>query len=293
MREEPGSITGEQAFDLVRLCRYFSELSPQPMVAVEGETHIVRHLNAAFSHLVGKEATELLGRPFAEAVPEGEENGCLPLLDRVYRTGTPEILVEQEHCHTTPAVYWSYSVWAILGTDERPVGVIIQVSDTTEVAVFRRQSVAMNEQLLISGTRQHELTETAERANHLKDEFLATLSHELRTPLTAIVGWSDMLGDSRLDPVASIRAGEVIRRNARMQVQLIDDLLDVSRIITGKLRLSVQPVDLGSIIIAAVDGLRPAAEAKEIRVQLRLDSPAGQVSTRCGHFPTRRRSYPA
>ena len=162
--------------------------------------------------------------------------------------------------------------------DERPVGVIIQVSDTTEVAVFRRQSVAMNEQLLISTTRQHELTESAERANRLKDEFLATLSHELRTPLTAIVGWSEMLGKPQLDPVTAQRAVEVIRRNARVQVQMIDDLLDVSRIITGKLRLSVQPVDLGSTIIAAVDGLRPAAEAKEIRVQLRLDSPAGHVS---------------
>ena len=277
MREKSWSATGEQAFDIVRLCRYFSELSPQPMVAVEGMTHIVRHLNSAFSRLVGKEATELLGRPFAEAVPEGEKNGCLSLFDRVYRTGTPEILVEQEHCHTPP-VYWSYSVWAILGADERPAGVIIQVTDVTETAIFRRQVTAMNEQLLISATRQHELTETAERANRLKDDFLATLSHELRTPLTAIVGWSEMLGNPRLNPVDSLRAGEVIRRNARIQVQMVDDLLDVSRIITGKLRLSVQPVDLGSIVIAAVDGLRPAAEAKEIRVQLRLDSPAGQVS---------------
>ena len=277
MREESGSIKGEQAFDLVRLCRYFSELSPQPMVAVEGTTHVVRHLNAAFARLVGKEATELLGRPFAEAVPEGEENGCLSLFDRVYRTGRPEILVEQEHSHTPP-MYWSYSVWAVLGADERPVGIIIQVTDVTETAIFRRQVTAMNEQLLISATRQHELTESAERASRLKDDFLATLSHELRTPLTAIVGWSEMLGDPRLTPVDSLRAGEVIRRNARMQVQLIDDLLDVSRIITGKLRLSVQPVDLGAIIITAVDGLRPAAEAKEIRLQLQLDAPAGQVS---------------
>ena len=277
MRLEPRSVTGEQAFDVLRLSRYFSELSPHPMVAVEGTTHMVRHLNAAFSRLVGKEATELVGRPVAEAVPEGEENRCLSLFDRVYRSGTPETLVEQEHCQTPP-VYWSYSVWAILGADERPVGLMIQVTDATEIAIFRRQVMAMNEQLLLSATRQHELTETAERANHLKDEFLATLSHELRTPLTLIVGWSHMLGNSKLNSVASSRAIEVIRRNALMQVQMVDDLLDVSRIITGKLRLTVQPVDLGTIIIAAVDGLRPAAEAKEIRLQLQLDSPAGQVS---------------
>jgi PAS domain S-box-containing protein len=247
------------------------------MVAVEGSTHIVRHVNAAFSRLVGKEAAELIGRPFAEAVPEGEENGCLSLLDRVYRTGTPEILVEQEHSQTPP-VYWSYSVWAILGADERPVGVIIQVTDVTEMAFFRRRVTAMNEQLLISATRQHELTETAERANHLKDDFLATLSHELRTPLTAIIGWSEMLGTPKLDPVVILRAIEVIRHNAWMQVQMVDDLLDVSRIITGKLRLRAQPVDLDVIIIAAVDGLRPAAEAREISLQLQLDAPRGQVS---------------
>ncbi|MCA1601411.1 MAG: PAS domain-containing sensor histidine kinase [Acidobacteria bacterium] len=265
MRVKPGSVTGDRTFELVRLCRYFSELSPQPMVAVEGTTHIVRHLNAAFARLVGKEAKELIGRPFAEAVPEGENNGCLALLDRVYRTGIPEILVEQEHRQTKPPVYWSYSVWAILGADERPAGVIIQVTDVTEIAIFRVQSRAMNEQLLLSATRQHELTEAAERANHLKDEFLATLSHELRTPLTAILGWAQMLGNPKLDPTDSLRAIEVIRRNARMQVQMVEDLLDVSRIITGKLRLNVQPVDLGTIIIAAVDGLRPAAEAKHHR----------------------------
>jgi CheY-like chemotaxis protein len=136
----------------------------------------------------------------------------------------------------------------------------------------------MNEQLLLSSTRQHELTETAEKANHLKDDFLAMLSHELRTPLTAIVGWAEMLGNSKLDAVASLHAIEVIRRNAQVQVQMIDDLLDVSRIITGKLRLAVQPVDLGTIAIAAIDGLRPAAEAREMRVQLQLDTPARQVS---------------
>lgn len=110
----------------------------------------------------------------------------------------------------------------------------------------------------------------AEKASQLKDEFLATLSHELRTPLTAIVGWIEILANYHIDPVTSSRAIEVIRRNARMQVQMVDDLLDVSRIITGKLHLSVQPVDLSALIIAVVDGQRPAAEAKEIQVRLQL-----------------------
>jgi PAS domain S-box-containing protein len=277
MRKQPGAGTRQQAFDVAGLCRNFSALSPQPLIAVEGERHTVRYVNAAFARLIGVEATKLLGRPFAEAVPEEVENGCLALLDRVYRTGTPEILAEQEH-RQTPPVYWSYSVWAIPGTGKRPVGAVVQVTDVTEVALFRRQAVAVNEQLLLSATRQHELAEVAERANHLKDEFLTTLSHELRTPLTAVVGWADVLATCTLDPEASARAVEIIRRNAWVQVQMIDDLLDVSRIITGKLRLSVQPVDLGIIIIAAVDGLRPAAQAKEIRLHLQLDSPAGRVS---------------
>jgi CheY-like chemotaxis protein len=150
-------------------------------------------------------------------------------------------------------------VWAILGADERPVGVIIQVTDTTEIAIFRRDAVAMNEQLLLSATRQHELTETAERADRLKNEFLATLSHELRTPLTMIVGWSEMLGSPKLDPVTALRAIEVIRRNARMQIQMVDDLLDVSRIITGKLRLNVQLDAPGGQVSGDPDRLQQVA----------------------------------
>ena len=104
-----------------QLCRYLSERSPQPMVAVEGTTHAVIYVNPAFNRLVGRESKALVGRSFAEAVPEGAGNGCLALLDRVFRTGTPEKLAEQEHRQSRPEpVYWSYAVWAILGTDERP-----------------------------------------------------------------------------------------------------------------------------------------------------------------------------
>jgi PAS domain S-box-containing protein len=261
----------------VKLCRYFSELSPQPVIVVEGETHIVRYLNDAFTRLAGKRRTELTGRPFADAVPEGEKNGCLALFDRVYRTGTPETLLEQEHGQSPP-IYWSYSVWPILGVTEHPVGVAIQVTDVTEVALFRKQVLEMNEQLLLSSTRQHKLTEVAEEANQLKDEFLATLSHELRTPLTVIIGWSEMLGDSGLEPQHTARAIETIRRNAQLQVQLIDDLLDTSRIVNGKLRLDMQPLDIRTIISAAVDSLCLAAKDKGIRLHLELDPLVGQIS---------------
>jgi len=123
---------------------------------------------------------------------------------------------------------------------------------------------------------QRELTarREAEAANRAKDEFLATLSHELRTPLNAIVGWTRMLLDGTLDERSVRRALEVIDRNAHLQAQLIEDILDVSRIITGVLRLERKPVDLGSVIGAAYDAVRPAAEAKRIRVQSRLDSAA-------------------
>jgi PAS domain S-box-containing protein len=107
----------------------------------------------------------------------------------------------------------------------------------------------------------------AEEANRIKDEFLATLSHELRTPLNAILGWAQVLQTQNLDSSQSKKALSTIQRNAVAQAQLIDDLLDVSRIITGKLKLDVRPVDLRSVITAAADAARPAAAAKEIRLQ--------------------------
>ena len=114
----------------------------------------------------------------------------------------------------------------------------------------------------------------AETANHAKDEFLATLSHELRTPLNAIVGWTRMLLDGMLDEQSARRALAIIDRNAHAQAKLVTDLLDVSRIITGKLSLTLRPVDLGSVVGAALDTVRPAADAKRIRLISKLTSSA-------------------
>ncbi|HEU4407860.1 MAG TPA: ATP-binding protein [Polyangiaceae bacterium] len=117
----------------------------------------------------------------------------------------------------------------------------------------------------------------AEEANRAKDEFLAVVSHELRTPLTAILGWSRMLSAGALDGAQRERAVGSIERNAKAQAQLVEDLLDVSRIITGKLKISVGPVDLARCIEAALDVVRPAAEAKGVRLQPILDRGAGPV----------------
>ena len=119
----------------------------------------------------------------------------------------------------------------------------------------------------------------AERASRLKDEFLATLSHELRTPLNAILGWSQILRRGRMDDVHAVEEGlDVIERNARIQVQLIADLLDMSTIISGKVRINVQRVSLPEVVDAAMASARPSAEAKGIRLQTVLDPEAGPVS---------------
>jgi len=117
----------------------------------------------------------------------------------------------------------------------------------------------------------------AEEANQLKDQFLATVSHELRTPLNAILGWSRMLSSGRIDEKTSKHAIEVIERNARSQAQLIDDLLDVSRIISGKLRLNICPVEPLVIVELALDAVRPAAEAKDIKLHTELDPTIGTI----------------
>ena len=117
----------------------------------------------------------------------------------------------------------------------------------------------------------------AEEANRLKDQFLATVSHELRTPLNAILGWARMLNSGKIDERTSIHALEVIERNARAQAQLIDDLLDVSRIISGKLRLNISPVEPLSIVDLALDAVRPAAEAKDIQLQRNYDPKTGAI----------------
>ena len=117
----------------------------------------------------------------------------------------------------------------------------------------------------------------AEAASRMKDEFLAVLSHELRTPMNAILGWSRLLQSRKFDETTKARALETIERNAKLQSQLIEDILDVSRIIRGKLRLNINPIDLVSVIESAIDAVRPAAYAKAIQIESFLSPSIGLV----------------
>ncbi|MBF2000667.1 MAG: PAS domain-containing protein [Synechococcales cyanobacterium M58_A2018_015] len=167
-----------------------------------------------------------------------------------------------------------------IGAREYPVrnedGEIYRIVGIGEDITDRKQAEAEREQLL---QREQSARSEAEAANRTKDEFLSILSHELRTPLNAILGWAQLLRSKRqIDAATRERALETIERNARGQANLIEDLLDISRIIAGKLRLDVRPTNLVSVIEAAIDTVRPAAEAKAIRIQAVLDPAAGLVS---------------
>jgi signal transduction histidine kinase/ActR/RegA family two-component response regulator len=149
-------------------------------------------------------------------------------------------------------------------------------SDDLDLAqeLARRGAVAVEQARLYRASQ--EAAERAEEANRFKDEFLATVSHELRTPLNAIVGWARMLEPSRLGDTAFVSRGvEVIRRNALAQSQIVEDILDVSRVTMGKLRLEVLAVDMANVVRDAIEVVRPSAESKGVRLEApRIDSPA-------------------
>lgn len=297
--------SGSELLAFPQLCRFLGEHSPQPMLAVEGPAQTVRYANPAFHRLLGSAHDRLIGRPFAEAVPEGMANGCAEMLERVYRTGRAETLAEQPHrLVDAPEAndslpHWSYLAWAIIdpsGRAQEPAGVMVQVTDATATARFRRESVAMNAALVKSSVRLHELMEEAARlngslrqreaaehearleaqaANESKEIFLATLSHELRGPLSAILGWVALLRRSPSKETmitAALDHGlQVIERCARAQLKLIEDVIDVARVASGKFELECRPCDLEGLVRATVDTVHPAAVAKGITLDLAVE----------------------
>ncbi|QLE44295.1 response regulator [Nostoc sp. C052] len=157
----------------------------------------------------------------------------------------------------------------MLSSQGELLGYVGTLEDITE----RKQAEEVRAQVIREQTARQE----AEAANRMKDEFLAVLSHELRTPLTSMLGWSKILRAKKLDDKATSRALEAIERNAISQMQLIEDILDVSRIIRGQLRLNVSAVNLISVMEAALEAVRPLAEPKDIQLSTVLDTTVGSV----------------
>jgi signal transduction histidine kinase len=142
--------------------------------------------------------------------------------------------------------------------------------DVTE----RKRAEEERERLLL---QEKEAREEAETASQMKDEFLATMSHELRTPLTAILAWASMLNRGALAESQAHHALQVIEKSARSQARLVDDILDTARIITGRLKLDAQPVEIEPVFQAALDVIRPSADAKQIDLRVDIDHRGGIV----------------
>ncbi|HZI19461.1 MAG TPA: CHASE domain-containing protein [Pyrinomonadaceae bacterium] len=236
-------------------------------------------VNRAWEELWGV-SREVLGDYNVLEDPQLEEKGAAPYIRRGFAgevAAVPPILYDPEQTipglsrNEDPRRWVGAVIYPVRDTEGRVREVVLMHEDITE----RKEAEQERERLLL---REQQLRTEAETANRLKDEFLATLSHELRTPLTSVLGWAKLLRSEQLDQKTTARAVEAIVRNAEAQTRLVNDLLDVSRIVTGKLRLQVSPVGLASVVEAAAEGVRPAAQARGVRLSVSLDPRADEVA---------------
>ncbi len=199
-----------------------------------------------------------------------EETKAAEMIESAISGNTGNFLGACDTAKGTPK-FWEVSVGPIYNAEGKVVRLISVSRDITE----RRDAEIEREKLL---ALEKEARHDAETANRMRDEFLATVSHELRNPLNAILGWGRLLQKNQLDTENKTKAIETIVRNAESQNRLIEDMLDVSRIITGKLRLDIATIDPSEFVKAAIDTVRPAAEAKNIKIKTSIDEELNKIS---------------
>jgi PAS domain S-box-containing protein len=245
---------------------------------------IITSWNHGAQRIFGYTAEEAIGKPVTMLIPPDHLDEEPAILARL-RAGE-----RIEHYETVRAtkdgrrIDISLTVSPIKGPNGQIVGASKIARDITDQrqarealnAAYAEANRARSEAEQAAAEKER-LYKQAEESSRLKEEFLATISHELRTPLSAILGWTRMLRLGQLAGDDQAKALDTIERNARAQAQLIDDLLDVSRIVTGKLRMDVQPSDPNAFIEAAVEAVRPAADAKGVRVQKVMDTGAVSI----------------
>jgi PAS domain S-box-containing protein len=237
----------------------------------------ITFMNDIAERLTGWSLREAMGRGLTDVFPIINEDTRQPVADpcqKVLRTGAVVGMGNHTALVGRDGVERpiSDSAAPIINGDGRIQGVVLVFRDVSAQRKREQDQEAADrdrEQLLNS---ERAARTDAERATRLKDEFVATLSHELRTPLNAILGWTQVLRRGRSgDPAAVARGLEVIERNTRLQAQLISDLLDVSRIVSGKLRLELELVDLAGVIDAAIETVREAADGKKVKIVRELE----------------------
>ena len=236
-------------------------------IATKNVDGIIQTWNRSAEQLFGYSADEIIGKPVTILIPANRLSEEDEILSRL-RRGVPAERVETIRLKKdgTP-IPVSLTVSPIKDPDGEVIGASKLIQDITT-----RQRIEQQRQQLLA--REQSLRTQAEAAGRMRDEFLATVSHELRTPLNAILGWATMLNNDNTDSAVARRGIESIERNAKAQAQLIEDLLDVSRIISGKVCLDVKPVMVTPIIHSALDAVRPAAEAKSIQLDVTIDPAA-------------------
>jgi signal transduction histidine kinase/CheY-like chemotaxis protein len=236
--------------------------APVPVAVLLGPELRFEVANPAYCAMVNRH--DIIGKTLREVFPELIGHISLAALEQVVRSGetfhASEMLVPLVENGSTRDHYFNFIAQSLIGDSGESEGLVVVAVELTEQVLARRRVEA--------------LRATAEQASRAKDEFLSTLSHELRTPLNAIIGWSTLLRQGTLPAERATRALETVERNARIQARLIDDMLDLSRIEQGKLVLSVGPVEMVRVVEAAIDAVRPAADAKGVRLQPVLDSHA-------------------
>lgn len=236
----------------------------------------ITFINPTAAMITGWNASEAVGKSFNEVFQIIKEETGEPVespFEIVKREGSVVGLANHTVLITRDGHHLPIedSGAPIKDPDGKMIGVIVVFHDTSE----RRRIEQEREALLRS---EQEARKEAEASDRLKDEFLATVSHELRTPLSAILGWSAMLNLGDIDPETRDNALKVIERNARSQASIIDDILDVSRIITGKLNIEQRTVDLAPIVHTAIDTLHPAATAKGIKLTVAIQQTKALVT---------------
>jgi PAS domain S-box-containing protein len=222
--------------------------------------------------LTGQSDREMLGWGWLQAIHPDDRDRARQAWQEAFRTRRPFEIEYRVRTREGSYRHFQSRGVPIL----QPDGKIIEwVGAESDISL--RREMELERELIIA--REQQLRIEAEAANRAKDEFLAVISHELRSPLNAITGWVHLLAHQRpLQEETLDRAVDVIRRSATQQKQLIEDLLDTARVISGKLKLEIQPVNLAPLMEGALDAVRPAAEARDIRLYTQIDASAGQIT---------------